>query len=63
MVKTILLIEDNADQDLIQSYTLWANSYIRKPVNFSEFKEVVNQLGFYWLMLNEPPPTNPQESD
>jgi two-component system response regulator len=44
------------EQDLIPSYALGANSYVRKPVDFAEFQKTVRVLGIYWLMTNEPPP-------
>ena len=43
--------------DVIESYSLGANSYIRKPVDFSEFTQTVRALAQYWLTLNEPPPS------
>jgi len=42
---------------MINSYKLGANSYVHKPVDFVQFSEAVKQLGLYWLLLNEPPPT------
>ena len=41
---------------MIDSYSLGANSYIRKPVDFTQFAQALEQLGLYWLVLNEPPP-------
>ena len=52
----VVLTSSKEHQDLLQSYGLGANSYIRKPVDFNQFTESLRQLGLYWLVLNEPPP-------
>ena len=43
------------NEDLVESYQLGVNSYIVKPVDFDQFTEVVRELGYYWLLLNQPP--------
>ena len=53
----VILTSSKEDQDLLQGYHNGANSYVRKPVDFSQFTEAIRQLGLYWLVLNESPPS------
>src|SRR3984957_19338919 len=53
----VVLTSSKEEQDLIKSYNLGANSYIRKPVDFNQFTDAVRQRGLYWVMLNEVPPS------
>jgi len=52
----VILTSSKEEQDLISGYTLGANSYVRKPVDFAEFIEAAKVLGIYWLMINQVPP-------
>jgi two-component system response regulator len=53
----VVLASSSQDADVIASYQLGANSYVRKPVEFSSFMEAVGSLGLYWVLINTPPPT------
>jgi CheY-like chemotaxis protein len=57
LLPVVILTTSKEEQDLIHGYQLGANSYVRKPVDFAQFTEAVRQLGLYWLVLNESPPT------
>ncbi len=52
----VVLTSSKEDKDLVESYDLGANSYVRKPVDFNQFVDAVSQLGLYWLVINQPPP-------
>jgi two-component system response regulator len=56
LIPVVVLTSSKEEQDLIHSYSLGANSYVRKPVDFAEFLEAARILGIFWLMMNQPPP-------
>lgn len=58
LLPTVILTSSKEDADILASYELGANSYIRKPVDFDQFLTATQQLGMYWLVLNQSPPVH-----
>ncbi len=56
LVPVVILTSSKEEKDMINGYKLGANSYVQKPVDFTQFVEAARHLGLYWLVINEPPP-------
>jgi CheY-like chemotaxis protein len=57
-VPVVIMTSSSRERDLAEGYDLGVNSYIQKPINFQEFQEVIQKLGYYWLVINKPPPAS-----
>jgi len=62
-IPVVVLTSSKEERDLMQSYQLGVNSYIQKPVDFDRFREVIEQIGLYWLVVNEVPPVKPAAAE
>jgi CheY-like chemotaxis protein len=56
LLPVVVLTSSREEEDIARSYSLGANAYVRKPVEFAEFVEAARTLGLFWLLLNQPPP-------
>ncbi len=56
LTPVVILTSSKEERDMINGYKFGANSYVQKPVDFTEFIEAARQLGLYWFVINEPPP-------
>ena len=57
LVPVVILTSSSEDEDMVRSYQFGANSYVRKPIEFSAFANAVTQLGMYWVLINQIPPS------
>jgi CheY-like chemotaxis protein len=62
-VPVVMITSSREEQDLVRSYELGVNAYVVKPVDFQKFVECIKQLGFFWALINEPPPGNMRKGD
>jgi len=58
-VPVVVMTSSKEDRDIVASYKLGVNSYIQKPVDFEQFREIIQQVGYYWLVVNQGPPATP----
>ncbi len=56
LIPVVILTTSSEEEDVLASYQLGANSYVRKPVDFGQFTEAIRHVGLYWLLINQPPP-------
>jgi len=55
-IPVVIMTASKEERDLVESYRLGVNAYIQKPVDFDQFRQIVEQLGLFWLVVNQPPP-------
>lgn len=55
-IPVVILTASTEERDMVEGYKLGVNAYIQKPVDFDQFRNIVEQLGLFWLVVNEPPP-------
>ncbi|MGV3771344.1 MAG: response regulator [Verrucomicrobiales bacterium] len=55
-VPIVVMTSSKEQRDMVEGYKLGVNSYIQKPVDFNQFRDIINKLGFYWLVINQSPP-------
>ena len=61
-IPVVMITSSREEQDLVRSYEMGVNAYVVKPVDFQKFVESVKQIGFFWAIINEPPPRAPKRA-
>ena len=62
-IPVVVLTSSKQEKDMVESYRLGVNSYVQKPVDFERFRQAINALGMYWLLINQTPPAKAFEGD
>jgi two-component system response regulator len=62
-IPVVILTSSREQKDLIEGYRLGASAYVQKPVDFDQFRQTIREIGLFWIMLNQPPPTEAFEGD
>ena len=62
-IPVVILTSSREPKDLIEGYRLGASPYVQKPVDFDQFRQTIREIGLFWIMLNQPPPTEAFEAD
>jgi CheY-like chemotaxis protein len=62
-IPVVILTSSREPKDLIEGYRLGASAYVQKPVDFDQFRQTIREIGLFWIMLNQPPPTEAFEGD
>ena len=62
-IPIVILTSSREERDMVNGYQMGVNSYIQKPVDFAQFREIIKQLGLYWLVVNQAPPSQAFASD
>jgi CheY-like chemotaxis protein len=61
-IPVVIMTSSREERDLVESYKLGVNAYVQKPVDFEQFRGVVKELGLFWLVINQPPPSQAFEA-
>lgn len=61
-IPVVIMTSSREERDLVEGYRLGSNAYVQKPVDFDQFRKVVKDLGMFWLLINEPPPSQAFEA-
>jgi len=61
-IPVVIMTSSREERDMVNGYQLGVNSYIQKPVDFAQFREIIKQLGLYWLVVNQAPPAEAFQS-
>ena len=62
-IPVVILTSSREQKDLVEGYRLGASAYVQKPVDFDQFRQTIREIGLFWILVNQPPPTEAFEAD